>query len=141
MVVWFEIGFILFFFFSSRRRHTRLVSDWSSDVCSSDLEDIALCSVVRAELRYGAMRSRDPQRTIARQSQLIDRFLSLPFCDRAADIFGEERARLGRLGTPIGTRDLQIAAIALANQLTLVTHNLREFERVQGLALEDWEVP
>ncbi|MGD1902766.1 MAG: PIN domain-containing protein [Geitlerinemataceae cyanobacterium] len=119
------------------RRSTVLVDRF----LATPTEDIALCSVVRAELRYGAMRSRDPQRTIARQSQLIDRFLSLPFCDRAADIFGEERARLGRLGTPIGTRDLQIAAIALANQLTLVTHNLREFERVQGLALEDWEVP
>lgn len=102
-------------------------------------DDIVLCSVVRAELRYGAMRSRDPQRTIARQLQLLDRFLSLPFCDQAADIFGEQRARLAKLGTPIGTRDLQIAAIALVHDLVLVTHNVREFERVQGLAIEDWE--
>ncbi|NJN62823.1 MAG: type II toxin-antitoxin system VapC family toxin [Coleofasciculaceae cyanobacterium RL_1_1] len=102
-------------------------------------DDIVLCSVVRAELRYGAMRSRDPQRTIARQLQLLDRFLSLPFCDRAADIFGEQRARLAKLGTPIGTRDLQIAAIALVHDRVLVTHNVREFERVQGLAIEDWE--
>ena len=43
------------------------------------------------------------------------------------------------MGTPIGAYDLQIAAIALANNLILVTHNTREFERVDGLQLEDWE--
>ncbi|MFM6310562.1 MAG: type II toxin-antitoxin system VapC family toxin, partial [Dolichospermum sp.] len=48
--------------------------------------------------------------------------------------------RLASAGTPIGAYDLQIAAIALANNLILVTHNTREFERVDGLQLEDWEV-
>ena len=43
-------------------------------------------------------------------------------------------------GTPIGPYDLQIAAIALGNDLTLVTHNVREFVRVEGLRVEDWEV-
>jgi len=46
---------------------------------------------------------------------------------------------LASLGTPIGSNDLQIAAIALANNLILVTHNVREFSRVQGLQIEDWE--
>ncbi len=49
-------------------------------------------------------------------------------------------ARLTSAGTSIGASDLQIAAIALANNLILVTHNTREFERVDGLQLEDWEV-
>jgi tRNA(fMet)-specific endonuclease VapC len=49
------------------------------------------------------------------------------------------RANLAKAGTPIGPNDLQIAAIALANELTLVTHKTREFSRVQGLKLEDWE--
>jgi tRNA(fMet)-specific endonuclease VapC len=44
------------------------------------------------------------------------------------------------VGTPIGSYDLLIAAIALVNDLTLVTHNTREFERVEGLQIEDWEV-
>jgi tRNA(fMet)-specific endonuclease VapC len=102
-------------------------------------EEIAICAIVRSELRYGAMRSRNPQRTIMLQSQLIDRFVSLPFCDRAADSFGAQRARLAQLGTPIGICDLQIAAIALVHDLVVVTHNINEFSRVQGLAWEDWE--
>ena len=52
---------------------------------------------------------------------------------------GQIRAKLASVGTPIGSYDLQIAAIALANNLILVTHNTREFERVDGLQIEDWE--
>ncbi len=54
-------------------------------------------------------------------------------------ICGQIQAELQKLGTPIGSYDLQIAAIALANNLILVTHNTREFERVEGLKLEDWQ--
>jgi tRNA(fMet)-specific endonuclease VapC len=70
----------------------------------------------------------------------------LPFGDEAALIGGQVRARLASSETPIGSYDLLIAAIAthqesaLANDLTLVTHNTREFERVNGLQIEDWEV-
>ncbi|KAM3113165.1 hypothetical protein [Phormidesmis sp. 146-33] len=66
--------------------------------------------------------------------------MSLPFDDFAATTFGVVRAQLESLGTPIGAYDLQIASIALANNLTLVTHNTGEFSRVEGLKLEDWEV-
>ena len=59
--------------------------------------------------------------------------------DRAAEEYGKVRALLAALGTPIGPNDLLIAAIALANQMTLVTHNTAEFSRVPGLALEDWQ--
>jgi tRNA(fMet)-specific endonuclease VapC len=55
-------------------------------------------------------------------------------------IFGDIRADLARKGTPIGPYDLQIAAIALANNLTLVTHNTGEFSRVPNLQLIDWEI-
>ena len=55
-------------------------------------------------------------------------------------MFGQIRASLASAGTPIGAYDLQIAAIALVNNLILVTHNTREFERVSGLQLEDWEI-
>lgn len=54
-------------------------------------------------------------------------------------ICGQICAKLQKMGTPIGIYDLQIAAIALANNLVLVTHNTREFERVEGLKLEDWQ--
>jgi predicted nucleic acid-binding protein len=54
--------------------------------------------------------------------------------------YGDIRAFLDRQGTPIGANDLLIAATALADQLILVTHNTREFERVPDLSLEDWEI-
>lgn len=57
----------------------------------------------------------------------------------AAEICGRIRTQLAGLGTPIGVYDLQIAAIALANNLILVTHNVNEFSRVEGLQIEDWE--
>jgi tRNA(fMet)-specific endonuclease VapC len=102
-------------------------------------EDIAVCSVVKGELFYGAMRSNNPEITLARQQQFLNLFVSLSFDDVAALVYGEIRAELTRLGTPIGPNDLQIAAIAMANNLILVTHNTREFGRVSGLQIEDWE--
>lgn len=107
---------------------------------STPIEDMAVCSVVKAELFYGAMRSNNPTRTLERQQDFLERFVSLSFGDEAALLFGQIRASLASAGTPIGAYDLQIAAIALVNNLTLVTHNTREFERVNGLKLEDWEV-
>jgi tRNA(fMet)-specific endonuclease VapC len=107
---------------------------------SISTEEIAVCSVVKAELFYGAMRSNNPTRTLERQQGFLQSFISLPFDDEAAIICGQVRARLASAGTPIGAHDLLIAAIALVNNLTLTTHNTREFERVEGLQIEDWEI-
>ena len=103
-------------------------------------DDIALCSVVKAELFVGAGKSTAPTRTLARLNTFMAPFTSLPFDDAAAEIYGRVRAHLEAAGTPIGPYDLQIAAIALVNNLILVTHNTREFSRVAGLQIEDWEV-
>lgn len=102
-------------------------------------QDIAICSVVKAELFYGARRSKNPQRTLALQSTFLNNFVSLPFDDAAATIFSEIRAELAIRGTPIGPYDLQIASIAKVHNLILVTHNTSEFSRVNGLQIEDWE--
>lgn len=67
----------------------------------------------------------------------MSEFVSLPFDDQSAVIYGQIRAQLAVSGTPIGPNDLLIASIALANNLILVTHNTREFSRVEGLRLED----
>jgi tRNA(fMet)-specific endonuclease VapC len=106
---------------------------------SNSTEEMAVYSVVKAELFYGEMRSNNPTRTLERQREFLERFASLPFGDEAAIVCGQIRARLASAGTPIGAYDLQIAAIALANDLTLMTHNTREFDRVDGLQVEDWE--
>jgi len=103
-------------------------------------EEIRLCEVVRFEMYYGAYRSSRQSQNIALLRRFFGEFLSLPFDGAAAIICGRIRAELAQRGTPIGAYDLQIAAIALAHDLTLVTHNTREFSRVEGLKLEDWEL-
>jgi tRNA(fMet)-specific endonuclease VapC len=102
-------------------------------------DEVAVSSVVKAELFAGAVRSTDPVRSRARQEAFLAPYASLPFDDPAADVYGRIRSHLQAAGTPIGPYDLQIAAIALANKLVLVTHNIREFSRVPNLHLEDWE--
>lgn len=100
--------------------------------------NVWLCTPVKAELWFGAFKS---QRVAENQLRLRTFFNSLPsltFDDASAEQFGDIRAYLARAGTPIGPYDLQIAAIALAHNLTLVTHNTREFSRVSGLIVEDW---
>ena len=101
--------------------------------------EVVVCSVVKAELFYGAQRSHDPARSLAVQQQFLRPYHSLPFDDAAAEVVGSLRAQLAQSGTPIGPYDLQIAAIALANGCTVVTHNVREFGRVPDLVIEDWE--
>lgn len=68
-------------------------------------------------------------------------FVSLPFDDRSAEEYAKVRADLSAKGALIGPNDLLIAAIALANGLTLMTNNTAEFSRVVGLTLEDWQTP
>jgi tRNA(fMet)-specific endonuclease VapC len=106
---------------------------------ATNASNIYVCAVVKAELFYGAMRSNNPQRTLANQQRFLNLFTSLPFDDDAASVYGDIRAYLAQQGTPIGSNDLQIAAIALNHNLILVTHNTREFSRVPGLSWEDWE--
>lgn len=101
--------------------------------------DIFLCSIVKAELFYGAAKSAKPEKNLEKMNQFAVRFASLPFDDEAAEAYGRIRARLERMGTPIGPNDMMIAAIGISNMITVVTHNTREFSRVEGLMLEDWE--
>jgi tRNA(fMet)-specific endonuclease VapC len=84
--------------------------------------------------------SQNPIKTIAGQRQFLSLFISLPFDDAAAEHYGQIRADLTTKGTPIGGNDLLIAAIALVNGLTLITHNTHEFGCITNLKLEDWEI-
>lgn len=103
-------------------------------------DDIAISAVTKGEMYAGSGRSQTPERSRARQDAFFARFASLPFDDAAAHQFGRIRAALETAGTPVGPYDMQIAAIALVHDLVVVTHNVREFERVPGLLIEDWEV-
>jgi tRNA(fMet)-specific endonuclease VapC len=101
--------------------------------------EIKLCSIVKAELWFGAARSKDVPVVISRLAAFFAPYESYPFDDAAAAEYGRIRGQLAQAGTPIGPNDLMIAAIARARGLTLVTHNVREFLRVPGLSVEDWE--
>ena len=101
-------------------------------------ENIVLCAPVEAELWYGVAKNMQRERNRTQLLTLLRGLSSLPFAGQATQRFGDLRAHLARQGTPIGPYDIQIAAIALAHTLTLVTHNTREFARVPGLPLEDW---
>ena len=102
-------------------------------------DDVCLCAVVKAELAYGAARSPNPTRNMARIATFEAPFVSLPFDDGCVTAYGRIRAAREQVGRPIGPNDLMIAAIGVTHGLTLVTHNTREFERVVGLSLADWE--
>jgi tRNA(fMet)-specific endonuclease VapC len=85
---------------------------------------IKLCSIVKAEMWYGASRSNDPVATLAKLSTFFEPYESLPFDDAAAAEYGRIRAQLAAAGTPIGPNDLMIAPLLPRDrQLTLVTHN------------------
>ena len=101
-------------------------------------QTVAISVLTHAELRFGqtGMAADDRRRS------LIDHFLlqlpDLPWTHQAADRYGALKEVHRRNGTPMGEIDTQIAAHALAEGLTLVTHNTRHFDQVPGLHLEDW---
>ncbi len=102
--------------------------------------EIALCSVVKAELLFGALRSEQKESNLALLQKLFTPLQSFDFDDNAAEHYATIRSDLTAKGNLIGANDLMIAAIAVANNATLITHNTAEFSRVQGLQLQDWEL-
>jgi tRNA(fMet)-specific endonuclease VapC len=108
------------------RQITRLGQD---TVCTS--------IIVACELRFGAAK-KDAVRLTQQLELILDALPILPLEAGADSIYGEVRAALEKAGQPIGPNDLLIASQALALGLTLVTDNIREFERVPGLKLENW---
>ena len=101
--------------------------------------EIALCSIVKAELLYGARHSQRVQENLQLLAKFFAPLVSLPFDDRCAEEAGLIRADLAGQGNPIGPNDLLIAATARAYDAVLITHNSGEFSRVTGLRMEDWE--
>ena len=102
--------------------------------------DIALCSIIKSELLYGARHSQQVEANLQQLTRLFAPLTSLPFDDRCAEEAGVIRADLAAQGNPIGPYDLLIAATARANDAVIVTHNQGKFSRVTGLRLADWEV-
>jgi tRNA(fMet)-specific endonuclease VapC len=100
--------------------------------------EIGISAIVAHELYYGAFKSQRVDENLQRLGQIRLEILSLDRED--AEAAGKIRAALKKAGTPIGPYDVLIAGQALARGLTLVTNNVGEFQRIEGLKLEDWSV-
>ncbi len=103
-----------------------------------DNGSVGMSLITYGELRFGAEKSIRRQEALTSLTQLSELIPVLEANATVGERYGALRAHLERLGTPIGNNDLWIAAHALALDVTLVTHNSREFERVPGLKLENW---
>jgi tRNA(fMet)-specific endonuclease VapC len=107
----------------------RITSTGEDTVCTS--------VIVAGELRFGAQKRGSP-RLSAQVEAILSALTVLPYEEPADWRYADIRAHLERLGTPIGPNDLLIAAHALSLGMTMVTTNVREFERVPGLPVENW---
>lgn len=99
---------------------------------------LAVSTVVLAELLYGA--ARHPRVVAIRReiTDLVSRLAVLPWDEAAAEDYGVLRAALEKAGRPLGAMDMMIAAHARSAGLTLVSNDVRHFERVEGLSLANW---
>lgn len=108
------------------------------DVFNRHAGRMAISSVTLAELLHGAEKSQRREHSLAVVEDFSSRLVVLDYTAKAAAHYGDIRADLERKGTPIGVNDLHIAGHARSEGLVLVTNNLREFERIDGLRLENW---
>jgi len=100
--------------------------------------DVGISAITVSELQYGAAKSDYPEKNREALGKFLTAFELVPFGSEATLDYGEIRAKLERDGKPIGAMDLLIAAHARSLGVVLVTNNVREFERVPGLCLENW---
>jgi tRNA(fMet)-specific endonuclease VapC len=100
---------------------------------------VGLCAVIKAELCFGARKSRNAAKVLSTMREFWQPLPCFPFDDDCAEEYGMIRTVLEQLGQPIGANDLLIASVARCHDLVLVTHNFGEFSRVGGLQVEDWE--
>lgn len=102
------------------------------------LSELATTRINATELLYGARNSANPERNLAIHRSLLAELQILDFTAEAAEIYAEEKAWLRQKGKPLADMDMLIASICLAESRILVTNNIRHFERIRGLELENW---
>jgi tRNA(fMet)-specific endonuclease VapC len=99
---------------------------------------LCISSVTFAELMHGVEKPAKPEHNLQQVEDFASRLETLEYGKKAAEHYGDIRADLERRGTPIGVNDLHIAGHARSEGLVIVTNNLREFERIAGLRVENW---
>ena len=108
------------------------------DTFNQHADQLAISSITLAELLHGAEKSEQVERNLRKVEDFVSRLEVLEYTPNAAAHYGDIRADLERKGTPIGVNDLHIAGHARSEGLIVVTNNLREFERVEGLRTDNW---
>lgn len=101
------------------------------------IDNCHISDVTLAELRYGAYKSKRVEENLALVDELQDNFEIVPFFE-TIDVYAKEKNRLREMGTLIEDFDLLIASAAVSRGYTLVTDNIKHFDRVQGLDYENW---
>jgi len=114
------------------------IGDVAGILLSKSPKDISIPSIVLYELKVGIAKSTKPNKRRKQLESLISRISISSFGAKEAEVAAMIRANLESKGTPIGPYDTLIASTALSTNATLVTHNTKEFERVNGLNIEDW---
>lgn len=99
---------------------------------------VVMSTITYGELLYGAQKSQHPKKTMTILEKLAESIPPLPIPLEAGHHYGQIRSALEKIGKPIGNNDLWIAAHALALNLILVTNNVKEFQRISQLKLENW---
>ena len=101
-------------------------------------DTVCISAVTRAELRSGQARMQSDDRRVKAIDDILIDTPTFEWTTRAADVYGKIDSDLIKIGRQIGIADTMIAAHAIAENLILVTHNVRHFERIEGLKIEDW---
>lgn len=114
------------------------IGNVAETLLSKSPENITIPAIALFELEVGIAKSTNPYKRKKQLSALVSRVTVSPFGAEEAKVAAEIRADLGRKGKPIGPYDTLIAGIALHTRSTLVTHNTKEFKRVNDLVIEDW---
>jgi tRNA(fMet)-specific endonuclease VapC len=104
----------------------------------TNVQEICISSITLSELEYGVSKSTRPDQNKLALTGFLAALQVMPYADEAAQQYGPLRAELEKLGTPIGSLDMLIAAHALALNVSLVTNNEKEFSRVPRLRVQNW---
>lgn len=119
----------------TRQQHPKFQAQFERALRANEL---AISVITRAETRYGQALLNANDKRQATIDLLLEATPTLLWTPQAADLYGTINANLRKIGQPIGDLDVMIAAHALAENLILVTHNIKHFERIEGLKMEDW---
>lgn len=108
------------------------------EILTKDMNELSITRITAAELLFGAYNSEKQQHNLQLIHDLLNDFNVLEFDASASELFARQKAFLKKNGTLIADMDLMIASICIAQNKILVTNNMRHFERIIGLSLENW---